>query len=316
MKSKTESGIREVLIFLEQGNPYKARELVSSLFEQDLDSKELRFTNRCCTFWIDIFNRLRTIRDPFERSQKFLSEWKFFQSFLQREKTPPYQPALTAMRLGFFSSGLQLFKTLLDEKDPIKKIEIFRNTGICYKEIGDYNNARVCLVEANDICIKNKIKTASILAELADCYALCGEERKAKVLFREAFFIDPESIDISFLDSELIINLIKITQSKGHSGRELLYWIPVYGSLYRAFNITRDIEPNDLRKIKNDIYAMENEIKDPSCNKKILTPRLLNYAFRLIDFYNLKPEENIKMITELKNKMYYWDQEIYEEFIK
>lgn len=316
MKSKTEIGIKEVLSLLENGNPLAAGKLVSELFEQDLDSKELIFTSHCCAFWVDIAKRIRAVQNPFEKSQKILPEWKVFLSFLQREKNPQYVPALTAMQIGYFSSALKLYTNLLDERDPIKKIEIYRNTGICYKEIGDYNNARICLVEANDICQKNKISTASILAELADCYALCGEERKAKVLFREAFFLDPESIDISFLDSELIKDLIKKTREKGYSGRELLYWIPVYGSLYRSFNISRDIDPNDLRKIKNEIYAMENEIKDPACNKKILTPKLLNYAFRLIDFYNLRPEEYQKSITELKNKMYYWDQAIYEEFVK
>lgn len=316
MKTKTEIGIKEVLKLLEEGNPFRAQEMVSSLYEQDLDSKELTFTNRCCTFWIDITKRLRTIQDPFERSQRILPEWKIFQSFLQRVKSPVYMPALTAMQIGFFSSALQLYTQLLDERDFVKKIEIYRGAGICYKEIGDYNNARVCLVEANDICQRNKINAASIIAELADCYALCGEERKSKVLFREAFFIDPESIDITFLDSELIKNLIKKTREKGYSGHELLYWIPVFGSIYRVFNITRDIESNDLSKIKIDFYAMENEFKDPSCNKKILIPRLFNYALRLIDFYNLHQEENMKAINELKNKMCLWDQGIYEEYIK
>lgn len=317
MNSKIENGTKEVLRLLEAGNPVKARDLIAQLFETDLEAMELRCTNHCCVIWIDISKRLRAIADPYERSQKILPEWKSFQDYIKREKTPVYQPALVAMQIGYFSAALELFSKLLDERDPLKKIDIYRNAGICYKKIGDFDKARVCLVEANDICHKvTKMDKASILAELADCYALCGEERKAKVLFREAFFKEPQAIDITFLDSDLINNVIKITKEKGYTGNEMLYWIPVFGSLYRVFNISRQLEPHEVRQLKNNIYALENEYKDPSCDKKILIPRLLNYAFRLIDFYNLQPEENAKEIRDLKNKMYLWDQTIYEIYVK
>ena len=60
----------------------------------------------------------------------------------------------------------------------------------------------------------SKPEKASILAEMADCYALCGEEKTSKVLFREAFFINPETIDLDFLESELIECLVKKTKEK------------------------------------------------------------------------------------------------------
>ena len=55
-----------------------------------------------------------------------------------------------------------------------------------YLRLGNFEEARVYLSEANNI----SPNVAAVLAELADCYSLCGEDKFGKVLFREAFFIN------------------------------------------------------------------------------------------------------------------------------
>ena len=200
---------------------------------------------------------------------------------------------------------------MLEEKDPLQKAEIYKKTGICYKKLGDFENARAFLTEANDIYPN----LSSVLAELADCYSLCGEDKFGKVLYREAFFADPDSIDLDFLDSELIKCLIEKTKGKGYSGKALQYWIPVYGVLGGVFNIKRELTSQEVARLKKDIYAMENEIKDPSCNSEILIPRMLNCYFWLMDHYDLANENQTK-INEVLLRIKLLDSAVYEMYIK
>ena len=310
MEIQTETELRQALKFLEEGNPVQANEAISKLFERDLECKELSYANRCCVFWIDTIKRLKEISDPFEQGVKLIQEWKSFQSFLSREKIV-YEPALYSVQKGFFTMTLRHFTALFDEKDPQRKAEIFKNAGICYKKTGDFENARVCLSEANTICPQ----IASVIAELADCYSLCGEERPGKVLFREAFFIDPEKIDIENLDSELIKCLINKTAEKGYTGKILQLWMPVYGVLTGILNVRRILSAQEVGRLKQNIYAMENEYKDPSCNADVLTPRLLNNYFWLIDHYVLT-HENVHKINEILLKIKILDSNIYAIYVK
>ena len=310
MDFQTEAELKVALGFLQQGNPLEAQKIISSLFEHDLESTELMYTNKCCIFWIDSIKRLKSMNDSFERSESILLEWKNFQDYISRESAP-YEPAMFAVQQGFFKNALEEYKKMLDEKDPQQKAEIYKKAGICYKKLGDFENARAFLTEANDIYPN----LSSVLAELADCYSLCGEDKFGKVLYREAFFADPDSIDLDFLDSELIKCLIEKTKSKGYSGKQLLYWIPVYGVLGGVFNIKRELTSQEVARLKKDIYAMENEIKDPSCNSEILIPRMLNCYFWLMDHYDLANENQAK-INEVLLRIKLLDTSVYEMYIK
>lgn len=308
MEIQTETGLKEALKFLEEAQPVQAQGVISTLFEHELDCKELSYTNRCCIFWIDSTKRLKELND-FEKGVQLLADWKSFQLFLSREEYI-YEPAYFAVHKGFFKAALQHYTRFLEEKEPLRKAEALQNAGICYKELGDFENARNCLSEANNFYPNQ----ASVLAQLADCYSLCGEDRYGKVLFREAFFLDPEKIDIDFLDSQLIKCLISKTAEHGYTGKVLQYWIPVYGTLYGIFNIKRELTPQEVSKLKRNIYEMENEYKDPGCNAKILVPRLLNSYFWLIDHYVLK-HENATKINEILLKIKILDSSVYNAFV-
>lgn len=305
MEIQTETGLKEALQYLEDAQPVQAHRVISTLFEHELDCKELSYTNRCCIFWIDSSRRMKELND-FERGVQLLSDWKSFQMFLSREKYT-YEPAYQAVHRGFFKAALQYYTKLMDEKEPLHRAVIFRNAGICYKKLGNFEDAKNCLAEANSIYPN----LASVLAELGDCYSLCGEDRKGKVLFREAFFLDPENIDIDFLDSELIKCLIDKTANQGYAGKIMRYWIPVYGVLCGIFNIKRELTSQEVCKLKQNIYAMESEYKDPACNTDLLVPRLLNSYFWLIDHYVLR-HENVTKINEILLKIKILDSSVYD----
>ncbi len=310
MEIQTETGLKEALKYLEHGQWAQAQEVTSSLFVHDLDCKELSYTNRYCCFWVDSLRRHDgdTLSD---QGDHLLEEWKSFQTtFLPREKYT-YEPALEAIHKGFFSSSLKLYSKLMDEKDPMHRAVILQNMGICYKKLGDFENARECLSEANSIYPNQ----ASVLAQLADCFSLCGEDRYGKVLFREAFFIDPEKIDTVFLDSQLIRCLIDKTIEKGYTGKLINYWIPIFGTLYGIFNIKRELTPQEATRINRDIYELESEYKDPACNSEVLVPQMLNNYFWLIDHYVLR-KESVNKINEILLKIKILDSSVYNSFVQ
>lgn len=310
MDIQAESKFKEALNCLEQGNPYEAQQIISILFEADLENQTLMYTNKCCVFWLDAIMRLKAIEDPYERIERILQEWKIFQEYISREKFR-YEAALYAVQKGFFTNALEEFKKFLEDKDVILRAESYKKVGLCYKKLGNFELARSYLLEANNIYPN----LSTVLAELADCYSLCGDDKYGKVLFREAFFTDPESIDLDFLDSELINCLVTKAKGKGYSGKALLYWIPVYGVLSGVLNIKRELTSQEVARLKKDIYAMENEIKDPACNREILIPHLLNCYFWLMDHYDLA-KENPAKINEVLLKIKILDLSVYEAYIK
>ena len=310
MEIETEKGLKEVLLYLEKADLANAQLHLSRLYEHELGCEEMGYTDRCRAFWSESIERLKMISNPYEKGQRLLAEWKSLTEFLSREKFV-YEPARFSVQKGYFSSALEFYIKQMDEKDPVHRAEFYKNAGICYKKLGDFENARTCLAEANNL----SPKTAAILAELADCYSLCGEDRYGKLFFREAFFLDADSIDIDFLDSELIKCLIDKTVQKGHTGRSFKQWIPVYGVLCGIFNIKRELTSQEVGRLKQEIYAKENEFKDPSCNTDLLVPGLLNDYFWLIDHYVMK-HENAAQVNEVLLKIKILDSSIYEAYIK
>jgi tetratricopeptide (TPR) repeat protein len=310
MEIQTENGLKEALGYLENTNPEQAEKILEGLFEYDFECPELVFTADCCNFWIPYIKSLADMENPFERGESLLTEWKTFQSFVARKKHP-YEPALYAVSRGIFSRALENYTQLFDERDPVQKAEIYRKAGLCFKKTGKFEDAQNCLSIANN----TQPGLAAVLAELADCYALCGGDRNAKVLFREAFFIDPERIDISFLDSRLITCLIEKTAEKGYTGAVLQQWIPVYGVLWGIFNVKRELKPQEAGKLKQEIYALENEMKDPSSDAAVLTPRLINLYFWLIDHYAASNDTG-RQINEVLLKIKILDSSIYEMYVK
>jgi len=141
-----------------------------------------------------------------------------------------------------------------------------------------------------------KRENAAILAELADCCSLVSEARAAKAFFREAFFLDPQAVDISLLESPAIGRLAAKLREMGFSGPELLEWIPVYGTIYGIFTVKRELTPLELGKLKQSIYQLEKAVRGGA--GRHLAPRLINRYFWLIDHYMMAgaPRERLEEV--------------------
>lgn len=310
MSTKSGEGLSQAYGLIRSGSLDKAKELLELALIDELENKEILFAISCCSFWIDTVRRFETTEDLFEKSECLVNEWKVFSESLDKDSSM-YDRTLYEVRHGIFSLALSAYSLIREERDFSHKAEIMRKIGLCYKKLGEYETAKNCLSEANSL----HSGEAQILAELADCYALCGEERHAKVLFREAFFVNAKKIEPAFLDSELINSVIRNVREKGYTGQALMEWIPVYGHLFGVFTVKRRLRPQEVGRLKQEIYAMENEMKNPSCAVDILTPRLINLYFWIIDYYTLSNEE-IRKINDILIRIKVLDPAIYTLFVR
>ncbi|WP_407426069.1 hypothetical protein [Treponema sp.] len=309
MNIQQNDDLSKAYALLEEGKPFQAREILDRALEYNFDNTELIFARWCCSYWTDFVQTLSKL-DSTERGDSLIARWKAFKIDYERQKQI-FQKPLYAIQKGIFRLALDSYESFHEEGNQLQQAELLRKKGLCCKKLGKYEDALNLLTEAHQI----SMSSAVIISEMADCFALCGEDKKAKVLFREAFFIDAQKIEIQFLDSDLIAGLIQRIKEKGYSGSELQAWIPVYGVLYGVFNVKRELRPQEVGRLKQEIYALENEIKDPASDSKILKPKLINMYFWLIDHYARTNEGSEKINTCLLQIRVH-DESIYRMYTK
>lgn len=301
--------IPKVYDILKLGDFELASKEIESIFQNDLENEQIIFTISGIKFWTDKFKRITSSFTAFECGEYLVSQWKPFILFMKKQNSNE-ESVISAIKQGVFFNALKFYNTLYKEEESTQDPELYRKLGLCYKFLGDYEKSLSFLELANE----GSKESPTILAELADCYALCGEIRLTKVLFREAFFVGAGSIELCFLESEIIKRLISQVRALGYTGLELAEWIPVYGVLYGVLNIKRELRALEFGKLKQNIFALENEIKDasPESQSKLI-PRLINHYFWLIDHYINVHEEQAR-INEILLKIKLLDTEVYNRY--
>lgn len=309
MGINSEEELNKAYALLEEGKIAQARDILAQAIGYNFDNSEINFAHWCCSYWVDFIRNLPRL-EAYEQGDGLIARWKTFRQDYEQQKNFQ-QKTIYAIQKGIFRLTLEAYESVRDEGEPGQRADLYRKKGLCLKKLGKYEAALNSLTEAYRI----ESQSAAILAEMADCFALCGEDKNSKVLFREAFFIDAQRVEIELLDSELICCLIRQVKERGYSGQALQEWIPVYGVLYGVFNVKRELRMQEAGKLRQDIFAKENEIKDPSNDSKILVPKLINMYFWLIDHY-ARSNEGSSKINECLLQIRMHDESIYRMYTK
>ena len=316
MSTQSNNLLQQAYELLQQGKADMAKPLLEDALIGDLENKEILFAIRCANYWGSALFSVEGIVSPFEKGEKIIDCWKKFVTDIVGGESSLYEKSMYSVRKGVFSIALELYKQTLTDHYQLQRAESYRKVAFCYKQLGFYEQALSFLAEANAI-LENLTKRediASILAEMADCYSLCGQDNYAKVLFREAFFLVPGNIELVFLDSELIVSLLKLVSEKGYPEVVMREWIPVYGVLYGVFNVKRQLRPVEFSTLRRDIVNLENEIQVSQDDKRaLLVPRLINKYFWQIDHYVATNDDREK-IQETLRKIKLLDEEVYRKY--
>jgi tetratricopeptide (TPR) repeat protein len=231
-----------------------------------------------------------------------------------------FDNCLYAVKHFVFSLALTYFEGILGDGENQHDPGLLLLVGRCYKGVGNFVEALKYLEQA----ARFKREDGETLSELADVNALLEETRAAKTLFREAFFIDPQGIEVRNLDSEMILRLADLVREEGYRGQELLEWIPVYGALKGVFSVKRELKLAELGKLKQSIFSLENEIRGKTGRKadskadnsglSFLKPRLINRYLWLIDHYEYSKADPA-LIEETMLKIKIVDGAVYKNFM-
>ncbi len=299
--------LNHVYILFREGNFTDSIIELENALKIDFEYPGIIIAMKCANFWLERQKRIETINDHYEKGEFLMAQWKQFTEFSGKlEKIT--EKCLFSIKQYIFAEALKNYLQL--HKDSvIYETDILLRIGRCYKGLGNYEKA----LEFIELASQQNSGNTEIMAELADCYSLVNEIRASKAFFREAFFKNPQDIDLSILESEYIHRLIDKLKKMGFKKPELNEWIPVYGIIYGIFNIKRELRPLEIGKLKQSIFKLEQSFFKDINKEEFCIPRLLNHYFWLIDHYVSTGEEKIK-IEEVLKKIENINPEIYKEY--
>jgi tetratricopeptide (TPR) repeat protein len=301
--------LNHVYTLFKDGNFKESITELENALKIDFEYPGIIIALKCANFWIERQKRIESMTDNYETGEYLMTQWNHFSDYSGKlEKIS--EKCLFNIKQYVFSLALKNY-LILHNSSKIYETDILLRIGRCYKGIGNYDKA----LEFIELASQQKSGSAEIMAELADCYSLINEERASKAFFREAFFINPQEINLSVIESEYMHRLIKKLNEMGIKEHELKEWIPVYGVIYGIFNIKRELRPLEIGKLKQSIYKLEQSYYNNNENIEYCLPRLLNHYFWLIDHYISTGEEKTK-IEEVLKKIEAINPEIYKEYTR
>jgi len=297
--------INQTIDALRRRDLAQSRKILGDALYYYFDNKFLLGFMKYIAFWQEREKTAQALKNDFQRCDVYLEQWSSFLDFCKTINFNDDQ-ALYGIRQHVFGSALACLSSY-DNEEGHKNFEVLFRAGLCLKSLGNYEAALQYLGKANQL----KNDSPQIMAELADVYALLDETEYAKVLFREAFTLGAKNIQLEFLESALIRKLISLVQDEGYNYEELPEWIPVYGYVFRIFNVKRELKSVEYGKFMHKVYQIEREILEGTGNKKLLVPRLLNIYFWLIDYY-LKINMEQRKVNDLLLKIKGFSPKIYQ----
>lgn len=288
---------------IKNGDFDEARSELENGLSIDFNNDEVISGLKYVNFWIERKSKFYNVSGHFERGMYLFKQWERFQEFSCRFECRD-EMTLYALKYWVFNQALYHFMEILNHSPD--DYEMLIKIGVSYKNLGDYSKA----LEYLEYASRKKNDDAELLSEMADCYAFINEVRAAKIFFREAFFLEPQKVNLYSMESLLIGKLIDNIRAQGFDSEELKEWIPVYGVLYGVFNVKRELKALELGKLKQSINSLENRYEEEPENRYLTIPRLINRYFWLIDYYfNAKDsrdriEDILKKINKLNPSVY------------
>ena len=303
--------LKPVFDKLKEGDVDSACSLAAKVLEDNLDDEYVKCTYNAIIFWKEKLSISVTRPTHFDRGEYLFSQWSGFLQFMKRYDER-CDAVVYALKVCVFNIIVDFYSLSLRKGGFENRVQVYRKLGLCYKLLGRYEKAIEFLKYASSL----DVSSSSILAELADSYAMCGDERTAKVYFREAFFKDALSVQKEFLESGVIRGLIDKLDEMGFTDKEILAWLPVYAVLGGLFSVKRQLKAVELGKIKQEIFLLEASVKESkNINVKFEVPKLINSYFWLIDHYS-QSDANKAKIDEILLRIKLINPDVYYNYVR
>jgi tetratricopeptide (TPR) repeat protein len=295
--AQLEESLRNAWLFFRSGDFVRAEFEAEKALMVDFEDPRVVATLKCAVFWKDRIVRIAEIKVPEKKGDFLLRELSGFESRFLLHLDCPLDEGVDALRQYVYQSAAKAFLDQIPFDDEEAKPQLLLKCARAHKGNGDFDQALSRLEEA---LVLQKDSSAA-LAEMADCFEMTNETQKAKLFFREAFYLGAQSIDLSSLRSVMVGEVVASLSVWGYKEEELVEWVPVHAVIQGAFNVKRELKPLELGHLKQSINTLKTEIQAKSPQKSLLIPRLINRYFWLIDHFLSVKEERSKVEDVLLN---------------
>jgi len=261
------------------------------------------------TFWNERHEIMMQQAEPLVQTEYFLNQWQIYLEFVKKMQIQS-DNCLYAFKIFVFSKVLHILQKEIDQTNSREPL-FYLKAGICHKSLGNYLDAKGYL----EIASSHIQDSAELLFHLADAYALLDESVRAKVLFREAFYIDPRKAEPYLLESELFQRIFHYVLQKYSQLHHCLDWLPVYGVIMGILTVKRELRAVEYGKLRQSIYTIERELSHEPNKRSHLEPLLLYKYFWLID-HLVSTNEGQAKIDEVLLKIKSLNPDIHQLYTK
>jgi len=289
---------------LEEGMFEGAIALFDSILNENPNYPGAHDGIKIAKFWLSKKNRLKRYQNAYDKGKLLLKEWKDFERHLSKNNIK-HRRSTVAVQKYIFSDIIESFTETYTEGE-VPDTGVLIQIGDCFKKLGNYEKA----IDVYEYTRSFNSDDPSLLAKLGDCYFSIDETAKGKVLFREAFFIDPGQIDLDSIESPFIQMLYEKTFEQFDDPDTSIYWLPVIAEVNSAFNVKREPKRGEIEQLRERIEQLENEYKTNRKRRALTEPRLLNHHFWLIDSLKItggskkEIDASLQRISEINPKIF------------
>lgn len=277
----------------------------------DFEHPGVQSALKCAVFWKERAGRIRALPTPEGRGDQWLREWKGFDQRFRSHLDEPFDEGVAALRMAVHDEAAQAYLSQLELDDPQRHPELRLKAARAWKACGSFDRA----IEVLDAVLEARADDAGALAELADCFEAVGEASRSKLFFREAFYLNPQAVDVAALTAPALVGLVGRLSAEGLEGPALKEWIPVRAVAEGLWSVKRDLKPLEVGQLKQSINSLKAEMHEGSGTPALVLPRLLNRYFWLIDHF-LSVKEDRSRIEDVLLNIKLLDERIYNLYTR
>ncbi len=281
---------------IKDGKITEALKIFENTYRMNLDYKS-ECVLKVIKYLLSKERKIRELSNPHAIADSLIEEWKNIVNYMENQKCLEDIDLFESVKYHIFSLALKYYNSseqVYVEDDSVVDIDLMVKVSKCYREIGELGKA-IDLLE--DVREHNQ-RDSYVLSTLADIYFEVGDIERSKLFFREAFFWDPQRVEVFSMKSMIIKKLRNIVYSNGYREEEINEWIPVYACIENVFDVRREITPQEVNELIERIKLLENEYLKSKQWRHLVEPRLINSYLWLVDYYGLQ-EEDISMARSI-----------------
>jgi len=306
------SEVNGSLLLLESGDFAQAAARTDVLLTSRSDYPGLAEAFRSARYWQTRMEEAFQKEEGIDRANFMMDQWMDFTHYAEDKKMME-SSAFAAVRKFVFYTAAEHFKIAF-HLNQAEKFGNLLNLGICFMNLGEFRNALDTFEYA-----RSSIKTdAKLISLLAEAYYQTGDIPKSMLNFREAFFIDPTSIDMTMIHAKPIVDLIATSHAYKPEYPDPREWVSVIGHITDIFYVKRQINMQQLDSLRKEVYNLERSYQ--ALKKEIraisgITPRLISRYLWLFDYYSYQ-SYNFENSSQIRNRLMELDKDLFLDYFK